>query len=190
MNYRLFGISNPLLSFQQLTDCSNNVTLSSGTSRGCNGGNIFVAMEYIKYYGLQSLASYPQSPISFSKGLTQPCASKYGPYKINLWWYFTNTDCNTRIRYISAGYALSVFVAAGTPYWYNYASGILSDCFGYTNIDHAVVMVGAYVDTNNANNNYITYKNSWGINWGERGHIRISTRYSSCQACRYGTFST
>lgn len=81
------------------------------------------------------------------------------------------------------GMAISALIAAGTPYWYYYRSGVLPHCYGYTRIDHAVVMVGAYIDSNNPNSpnsNYITYKNSWGINWGERGHIRISTLYGSC----------
>lgn len=180
MNYKKQGKSVPLLSFQQLTDCSYLVSLLGGANRGCGGGNIYVSMEYIRIYGLTSLAAYPQNAQTYTYGTQQSCSNRAGPYRINQWLYFNSNSCVDRISYLLSGYAISVFIAGGNPYFWNYKSGVLPDCSGYTNIDHAVVMVGAYYDSTSNASSYIIYKNSWGSAWGESGKIRISLRGRSC----------
>lgn len=97
MNNKLFSKNYPLLSFQQLTDCSSIVRLQNGVNYGCGGGSNFASMEYIMDYGLQSLASYPQSINSYNYGQNQPCASRYGPYRINMWYFFPYDYCGIRV---------------------------------------------------------------------------------------------
>jgi cysteine peptidase B len=157
----------PLLSEQQLVDCSYHLVLLGGYNNGCGGGNIYVSMEYQKQYGLASRQSYPQSSQNYLYGTQQPCSTNAAPrFKINNWWYFSDYSCYTRMAYIQSGYALSVFIAAGNPYFWYYKSGILPDCYGYYNIDHAVVMVGFYYDFVSLSTSYIIIKNSWGTAWG------------------------
>jgi hypothetical protein len=66
----------PALSPQHLADCSLGVGLLGGYSNmGCAGGNIYVSMEYVRLYGVHSLAAYPQSLEAVTKGVDQRCRS-------------------------------------------------------------------------------------------------------------------
>lgn len=58
---------------------------------------------------------------------------------------------------------LSVAVDASS--WSPYKSGIFNNCG--TSLNHAVLLVGMTPS-------YWKIKNSWGLNWGESGYIRIA----------------
>jgi cathepsin L len=80
-------------------------------------------------------------------------------------------------------------LAGGNPYFWYYKSGILNECYGYSKVDHAAVLVGAYYDLQNLQGSYLKIKNSWGSNWGEEGNVRISLQGGVCSACQYGAFA-
>jgi C1A family cysteine protease len=62
--------------------------------------------------------------------------------------------------------------------WALYREGILSMCG--RNINHGVLLVGV-------SDGYWKIKNSWGVNWGENGYIRIA-RGNTCAVCESAFF--
>lgn len=62
---------------------------------------------------------------------------------------------------------LIAYIAASSPYFQMYASGVLDDstCKSY-GIDHVVLIVGFGYD-NVSNKDYWIVKNSWDTDWGE-----------------------
>lgn len=82
---------------------------------------------------------------------------------------------------------LSVAVAADPFYWGFYKSGVLNQCLG--NINHGVVVTGV---KRSATENYWIVKNSWGVDWGENGYLRIDSSQNGgnlCDICSYPQYS-
>ena len=68
-----------------------------------------------------------------------------------------------------------VTVAVDALFWGFYKEGIYDNCGNEVN--HGVLVVGAYED-------YWLVKNSWGIQWGDNGYIRVK-RGNTCSICEY-----
>ena len=67
------------------------------------------------------------------------------------------------------GNPISIGITGGSPYFYLYSSGVLTDCLDYRSIDHAVVLVGASYDPNNLKESFLKIKNSGEYGGGRRG---------------------
>jgi C1A family cysteine protease len=68
----------------------------------------------------------------------------------------------------------------------NYRQGVFSDCeeFGpHSEVDHAVTVVG-YGSTRRGQQ-YWLIKNSWGVDWGEKGYMRLERGVGRCGIGRY-----
>lgn len=173
----------PLVSPQHLTECSIGVE-----NQGCNGGWFYDSMRFQISKGLYSLNDYPMNPATLTSGTVPPCRTIAKPkYYIKNAYAFSRANCGDRLNALLSGSAPAVAMAAGTPKFYNYASGILDDC-NYNKLDHAVVMVGFYYDTNNIATSYFKIKNSWGHTWGENGYVRIGFNGSACFVCTAGVY--
>ena len=66
---------------------------------------------------------------------------------------------------------VSVVLDAGNDYFKGYQGGILNDCGNNTNPDHAGAAVGYGTEDGQL---YYIVKNQWGLDWGEKGYIRIA----------------
>lgn len=71
-----------------------------------------------------------------------------------------------------------VIVAVDSEQWFDYAGGIFdvkylgSRASCNAEPGHAVLLVGAGIDTYNNDQPYWLIRNSWGREWGESGYIR------------------
>ena len=71
-----------------------------------------------------------------------------------------------------------VAVAVDAFAWAYYKEGIFADCGNEVN--HGVLVVGATKD-------YWLIKNSWGVEWGDNGYIKVK-RGNTCSICEYPYF--
>lgn len=66
-------------------------------------------------------------------------------------------------------------VAVEALFWAFYKEGIYDDC--KNEVNHAVLVVGVTKE-------YWLIKNSWGIDWGDQGYIKLA-RGNTCSVCEY-----
>jgi len=158
------------LSEQQLVDCDTS-------SSGCSGGlSRYSFSGYYKSHAACSSSSYAYTAkggscrdTSCSPTLPAGSIMGYGETALN---------ANALMSALVNG-PLKVSVYAESTFQ-SYSSGISSGgaCRGATN--HAVVAVGY-------GSGFIKIRNSWGGNWGEGGHIRVSST-SSCSSGNFDMF--
>uniref|UniRef100_A0A452R388 Procathepsin L n=1 Tax=Ursus americanus TaxID=9643 RepID=A0A452R388_URSAM len=133
------------LSAQNLVDCS---TEKYG-NKGCNGGFMTEAFQYIiDNNGIDSEASYPYKATVRHR---QPFCAALGPYHLQM--SFIATYC-------------SLFFSTCILF-----SGVYYDPSCTQNVNHGVLVVG-YGNLNGKD--YWLVKNSWGLNFGDQGYIRMA----------------
>lgn len=151
------------LSPQNLVDCS-----SKYGNHGCNGGFIGAAFQYvIDNQGIDSDASYPYV------GEFQQC--RYNPaYRAANCSQFgqlsPGDEENLKMAVATIG-PISVGIDAGQPMFVFYKSGVYNDPSCSQMVNHAVLVVG-YGTLNRQD--YWLVKNSWGLEFGDQGYIRMS----------------
>jgi len=144
-------------------------------------------MDYVTTFGLYSESVYPQSAESKKTGITPSCKSYNAQkYKIKGFYYLSDHSCQVRANAILRGNAITAAITAGQSITF-YKTGILPGCPSDDELNHAIIIVG--VSHDNKKGNYWIIKNSWGIGWGEKGYLRVSTEGDSCNICDYGDFA-
>lgn len=66
-----------------------------------------------------------------------------------------------------------VAVSVGARGWHTYDSGIFDDCSKDAIINHAVSLLGYGIDHSSNDDKYWLILNSWGLDWGENGSMRL-----------------
>ncbi|KAL6478430.1 hypothetical protein MHYP_G00142650 [Metynnis hypsauchen] len=157
------------LSEQQLVDCSE-----SFGNHGCNGGLAFKAFDYIKNSGgLETAYTYPyqakEGPCRFNN---QKAWAKCSAYKM-----VQQTEDALRNAVATVG-PISVSVDFSQKSFQLYTSGVYNEpnCSS-TKLGHAMLVVG--YGTDKQGRDYWLVKNSWGVNWGENGYIKMSRNKSN-----------
>ena len=148
------------LSQQELVDCSKQ-------NKGCNGGSMTVAFEYIIQHGLCTNLSYPYV------AKQEDCQKDQCEPVVKITNYtdvYPNNE--TALKIGAAQQPVSVAIQANKRSFQMYQSGIYSDLNCGTQLDHGVLVVG-YGKDNISDMEYWIIKNSWGPEWGENGYIRI-----------------
>jgi C1A family cysteine protease len=145
---------------QQLVSCSTQ-------NNGCNGGLMDYAFQYIEQNGLEQESEYP-----YVSGAGQVPACKYS--QSSAVGTVTNFhDLQSEFAQMKAGLAkspVSVAIEADQMAFQMYTGGILTSGCG-SKLDHGVLAVGY---GNDAGQDYIIVKNSWGASWGDQGYIKIA----------------
>lgn len=153
----------PLLSEQQLVDCTNG-WLSYG-NHGCSGGWYYYSYNYLAdNHTLETEAEYPYTAKDGS------CADA-GTGKVNDTGYVSVQANTAAIKAALNQQPVNVAVAAGNSVFQGYTGGIITEADGCpTAIDHAILAVGYGTE---GGIDYYIVKNSWSSSWGEDGYVRI-----------------
>lgn len=162
------------LSPQQLIDCD-------GGDSGCDGGDVDSGTEYVeKTGGLAVVKDYPETHKDGSCKKSVKKIVKVTDYE----WAIpdcTSSSCNgqkesdLKAALHSFG-PLSICLSAD---WDGYKNGVFNKkcSHAYSDADHCVQLVG-YDST--GSQPYWKVRNSWGGEWGEKGHIRLPMGINSC----------
>lgn len=154
------------LSEQHLIDCSSRYG-----NNGCQGGLMDNAFEYVIDNG--GMCSEAEQPYEGKQNLfCKPCNN-----------VVTISSCvdvtpNNQLHLkeaVSIG-PVSIAIEADTSVFQFYSSGIIDSLKCGTNLDHGVLIVG-YGNENGKD--YWLVKNSWGINWGDGGFLKIARSSST-----------
>jgi C1A family cysteine protease len=157
-----------LISFseQQLMDCSVDYN-----DFGCNGGEMTHAFRYVIDKGICDEAEVPY------KSKVHRCSTDICKART----YFS--DCRTipagdqssMMRYIQFQ-PLSVAIQADQPVFRYYKSGVITTEACGQETDHGVLVVGYGTEDGH---DYWLVKNSWGMDWGDNGYVKIARSNSS-----------
>jgi C1A family cysteine protease len=152
------------LSEQQLVDCAKGIKYGS---HGCNGGQMEGADKYLIEHGQCSNTNYP-----YVSGATQKEGTCVNCLPVATFSSCSDVKPNDQISLKGAVFQqpVSVALSADSKYFQFYSSGVLTSNECYTELNHGVAIVG-YGEENGQK--YWNVKNSWGVNWGEKGYIRI-----------------
>jgi cathepsin L len=178
-------------SAQQIVMCTPNPRHCGGDG-GCKGATAELAMEYVMKHGCSEEYQVPytghdgQCPDSRSAStemaqlfVDDSAAPTSGASSFGMtgWETLPKNVYEPLARALAEHGPVAVSVAADT--WFSYESGIFNGCGKDAVIDHAVTAIG-YGEENN--HKYWVIQNSWGNDWGERGHIRLE-RHDSDEYC-------
>lgn len=149
------------LSEQNLVDC---VGMTYG-SRGCSGGSMDGAFNYVHDHGIASEASYPYT----AKDGT--CQSITPVTKISSCYDVPANEL--QLTYAVSQRVVSIAIQADGRAFQMYKSGVFDDATCYQGqLDHGVSLVG-YGHDSSSNKDYYILRNSWANTWGESGYMRI-----------------
>ncbi|XP_057949152.1 ervatamin-B-like [Malania oleifera] len=150
------------LSEQELLDCD-----TSGEDKGCNGGYMDNAFEFILHnQGLTTESNYPY------EGVEGTCNAKKAASRTAMISGYEDVPTNDENALVKAvaKQPVSVAIDAGGHAIQFYSSGVFTGRCG-TKLNHAVTVVG--YGKSDDGTKYWLVKNSWGYGWGEDGYIRM-----------------
>jgi len=173
---------NRTFSAQQITSCTPNPKQCGGDG-GCKGATAELAMEWVLNNGCATDAEVPylghdesctmSSTLQMANALGGIGDQKKLPSAA---FGMTGWETLPVNKYEPLARALAergpVAVSASASPWQYYESGIFNGCEKDAVIDHAIVAVGFSADPSTGEK-YWVIQNSWGIDWGEMGLIRI-----------------
>ncbi|KAL6544847.1 hypothetical protein OROMI_023709 [Orobanche minor] len=148
------------LSEQELLDCDTSL------NRGCNGGTINYAFDFITHNGLSSDYEYPYK--GFVNGTCRARGTTNAAIKIK-GYKSVPFKSESALLIAVAKQPVSVAIDSSGPEFQFYSKGVFNGVCG-TELDHGVAVVG-YGEDNGIK--YWLVKNSWGPEWGEEGYIKL-----------------
>jgi cathepsin L len=148
-------------SVQNLIDCDT-------IDKGCNGGSINGAFQYISDYQSIHVMKAADYPYTGTKGRCQ-----YDPDKA-VYALTGYTDMTSEAQVVQLVKQLGpggVTIDGSQPTFQLYSGGIYSDsACSSTSVNHALGIVGWGTE---GTTDYWILKNSWGTSWGEAGYVRL-----------------
>ncbi|XP_018575904.1 cathepsin L-like proteinase [Anoplophora glabripennis] len=146
------------LSEQNLVDCST-------INDGCDGGWMEAGFEYIRDNGIETESDYPYT------AREETCKFDRSKSITNVGGFVAIPQSESDLLDAVANIGPIAIAVNADPMVY-YAGGIFDESVcDKTNLDHGVVAVG-YGSENGVD--YWLVRNSWGLNWGDSGYIKIT----------------
>jgi len=159
---------------------SEQYLVSTCTTIGdCNGGFEFLALDYLRDYGVPDEACYPYK--AQKSECSERCSDyasrlKFVPNSYRISYNYTEQEMKEKLsKYGPILVTMAIAEKTAGAYW----DGNIMRCSrdfpngGTRSIDHAVVAVG-YNDVGG----YWIVKNSWGSGWKENGYFKLG--YNEC----------
>ncbi|KAL6478431.1 hypothetical protein MHYP_G00142660 [Metynnis hypsauchen] len=168
------------LSEQQLVDCSQDF----GNS-GNQGGWPEWAFQYVKYRGgLQAESTYPyEAEVGWCRFDQQNVVATCRGYRS-----LPSRDENDLQHTLARIGPISIAIDTSRRTFQLYKSGVYDepDCSSFKPT-HAVLLVGYGIECNKQD--YWLVKNSWGVEWGEGGYIKMSrNKDNQCGIASYAVY--
>jgi cathepsin L len=183
-------------SVQELVDCVPNPRHCGGTG-GCQGSTVELAMEWVMERGLATTIETPylaedgvcKKDQTDSKNLVSSTghnddlfkqriavgfhAAHHAARRLGLkgWERLPENQHHPLLEALALRGPVAVSIAASGMN--SYSSGIYDACVKDAVVDHAAVLIGYAKDRDTGDTPYWLLKNSWGLDWGEKGNIRI-----------------
>ncbi|XP_043920456.1 procathepsin L-like [Protopterus annectens] len=158
------------LSEQNLIDCS----WPQG-NKGCNGGSMARAFQYVKSNG----GINPESSYPYTGTNGQPCQydAQYNAANCLGYTYVKSGDENALKTAVASKGPISVAMDASQFSFQFYSSGIYNEIqCSSTKLNHGVLVTGYGYSgqTETTLNKYWIVKNSWGASWGMQGYFYLA----------------
>jgi len=153
------------LSFKQMMDCTPNPNHCGGNG-GCSGATAELGFGYAASKGLVFEKEYKDGDVD---GQCQhfhhtPALQPTG---------FTKLPENELLPLMTALYEKGpIVVSVDAEPWTIYSSGVFDGCHEDATVNHAVLLVG-YGKDGASGEDYWKIRNSWGLEFGEDGFMRI-----------------
>jgi len=170
-----FVVNGQLLSLseQELIDCDR-----SGNDRGCNGGLMDYAYEWIiSNGGIDTEKDYPYTATD------TVCDNTKEHHVAVAVTSFEDIPPNNEaaIKKAATVQPVSIAIAASGLPFQLYSHGVFNGSCS-TQLDHGVLIVGYDTDAETGQEYWIV-KNSWGEVWGEQGFIRMAMNHPPAGLC-------
>jgi len=165
-------VTPPILSEQQLVDCSTN-------DHGCSGGWPVTAATYAKK-GVMLNSAYPY----VARAETCKYSSSQVKTKVSATGYTSTTVSAMKQAVQDYG---SLMVALNADKLQSYTGDIITATNCPTSVNHAVNIIGW---GKSGSTEYWLVRNSWDTWWGESGYFRIVTGQNACGIETYPMYVT
>jgi len=171
------------LSVEELVACMPNV-LGCGGFGGCRGGTSEIAYNWIQAYGLVSDSTIPYVSGN-NGGWAAKCTLDVNNMEriafIRGYETLMHNDMMATVNHLAKVGPLSV--ALDATLFQSYKEGIFDGCpyDKNININHGVQLVG--YGSNDIDGHYWIVRNSWGLDFGENGYIRVKMDLGSDPPC-------
>ena len=161
------------LSEQELIDCDK-----AGNDRGCNGGLMDYAYDWIIHNGgLDTEADYPYTAADNVCDATKKATAAVSVTS------FQDVPPNDEasLKKAVSQQPVAIAIAASGLQFQLYSHGVF-DGQCSNNLDHGVLIVGYGTDEETGKDFWLV-KNSWGEAWGESGYVRMAMNHSRTGLC-------
>jgi len=159
------------LSAQALVDCVQNPQHCGGTG-GCDGATAELGMQFIRDYGIPLEEDFPYS------AKTESCPNSLtGPWptakraRVSGWNQLPSNKADPLLHALMLNGPVTIAVDGGN--WMDYSTGVFDGCDRDATLSHGVLLKGFGETTKAGGGKYWLIQNSWGEDWGEKGHIRL-----------------
>jgi cathepsin L len=172
-------------SAQEIVNCVPNPQECGGQG-GCRGATVELAVDWVLKQGAFEEYQAPyvgQDMMCHTPGDQALVAhqSKAGAsFGMHGWETLPKNKYEPLLRSLAENGPTAVSVDATA--WHMYSQGIFDGCLKDAIINHAVVAIG-YGQDKQSGKKFWNIQNSWGLQWGEKGHIRVLRRDDDEQQC-------